>query len=296
MDASPYIHTDLAVEQQPAGISADTPGIAIQVYSEEGCTVTALEILDERGEQTLGKPVGMYYSIDIGVCWYDDAAKTERTAHCIAACLTSLLARHPIGERCVLVAGLGNRSITADRLGPLTADSVNVTRHLRDAEPELYRSLACSEVAGIAPGVAGQTGMESTEILSALVRRLQPGCVIAIDALAARSTDRLATTVQLSDTGIHPGSGIGNHRAAVNAESLGVPVLAIGVPTVVNSSTMVYDALEKAGVTEISDALRQVLDNGKSYFVSLKESDIAVGQLATILSRALNLALGNDYQ
>ena len=125
---------------------------------------------------------------------------------------------------------------------------------------------------------------------------MQPGCVIAIDALAARSTDRLATTVQLSDTGIHPGSGIGNHRAAVNAESLGVPVLAIGVPTVVNSSTMVYDALEKAGVTEISDALRQVLDNGKSYFVSLKESDIAVGQLATILSRALNLALGNDYQ
>ncbi len=194
-------------------------------------------------------------------------------------------------ERCVLAVGLGNRKMTADAVGPSTVDQITVTRHLASMDRPLFESLRHRSVAAITPGVLGDTGMESAETVKAVVRQLKPRAIIAVDALAARSTERLATTVQLCDKGIHPGSGVGNDRPGLNEESLGVPVIAVGVPMVVDSSTLVYDVLENAGITELPAALRRVLENGKSFFVSIKEADAAVKTLSEILSEALDEAL-----
>ena len=176
----------------------------------------------------------------------------------------------------VLVAGLGNAGLTADAIGPLTVEGLHVTRHLMDADQALYRSLGCSALSAIAPGVLGQTGVETLELLRGAVRAVKPDVVILIDALAARSCDRMAATVQISDVGISPGSGVGNRRAPIDRETLGVPVISIGVPTVVQSATLVWDALQSAGIQEIDERLEHVLKSGVNFFVSPKESDVCV--------------------
>jgi len=295
---SSRISTDLAVESIPSDSAADLPGIRTAVRKEDGICITEMEVLNREGEQKTGRARGNYCSLDIGKIWYASPEQQLRTARCIAGCCRRLVQQqgNNLQNASVLVAGLGNREITADCLGSKTADRLNITRHLKHQQPELFDQLAGCEVAAITPGVSGQTGMETTDILRAVVQAIRPGYIIAVDALAARSTDRLATTVQLTDTGISPGSGIGNHRTAVNAETLGVPVIGIGVPTVVSSSTLICDALEKADIHSISPRLEALLANGRSFFVSLKESDIAVHALAGLLSRALNIALNNDYE
>ena len=191
---------------------------------------------------------------------------------------------------CVLVAGLGNSDITADAIGPLTIKNLTVTRHLREMEPKIYSSLGFCEIAALSPGVLGQTGIETVELIRGAVQNCTPDIVIVIDALAARSCERLAATVQISDAGIRPGSGIGNMRMAINTETLGVPVISVGIPTVVNSSTLVYEALNRAGIKEYSQELQEVLENGRSFFVTPKESDIITKQLSLLLSDALSMA------
>ena len=140
------------------------------------------------------------------------------------------------------------------------------------------------------PGVLGQTGIETVELIRGAVENAGPDVVLAIDALAARSCERLAATVQLSDNGINPGSGIGNHRKAICRETVGVPVIALGVPTVVNSATLVYDALRQAGIEEIRPELRQVLENGRSFFVSPKESDVITDRISDLIADAVDMA------
>ena len=150
--------------------------------------------------------------------------------------------------------------------------------------------MASISLSALSPGVLGQTGIETLELLRGTVRSVRPDVMVVVDALAARSCERLASTVQISDTGISPGSGVGNHRAAINRETVGIPVIVLGVPTVVNSSTLVYDALEQAGIHEISPPLRHVLENGKSFFVSPKESDVITEAVSGLLSSAINTA------
>ena len=190
----------------------------------------------------------------------------------------------------VLTVGLGNRDITADALGPKTVDGLLVTRHIKEYKPDIFEKIGQREMSALCPGVVGQTGIETFELIEGAVKRVCPDLVIVIDALAARSVDRLATTVQISDTGIAPGSGIGNKRRRIDRESLGVPVLAVGVPTVVDSATLVYDALGRAGIEETSEELERVLENSRSFFVSLKESDVAVSESARLLANAINYA------
>ena len=149
-------------------------------------------------------------------------------------------------------------------------------------------------LSAISPGVLGETGIETLELIRGAVRSVRPDLVIAVDALAARSCSRLATTVQISDSGIVPGSGIGNHRTAITMETLGVPVISVGVPTVVVSSTLVWDALREAGIDEVSSTLRAVLDNGKRFFVSPKESDLISDAVSELLAGAISEAfVGN---
>jgi spore protease len=188
------------------------------------------------------------------------------------------------------VAGLGNDEITADAIGPETVRRIEVTRHLRTYLPEAYEQIGVCAISALSPGVLGQTGIETVELVRGAAENAKPDVIIAIDALAARSVTRLASTVQLSDAGINPGSGIGNNRRAICLDTVGVPVIALGVPTVVDSSTLVYDALERAGVDKVSRQLTEVLEQGKGFFVSPKESDVIVKKVSALLARSIGQA------
>lgn len=231
--------------------------------------------------------MGKYITLSFDKLWLRERDYFEQTAALLCRHLAALTPPLP-EEGKILIVGLGNREITPDAIGPLTVREINVTAHLKEENPALFERLCTRPVSAVAPGVTGQTGIETLALVRGAIRGCSPSLVILIDALAARSVDRLVTTVQLTDSGIAPGSGVGNHRGAFDRKSLGLPVIALGVPTVVDSATLVYDALEEAGITEVSDSLREVLEEGRSFFVSPKESDIAVETLSKLLAAALN--------
>jgi spore protease len=191
----------------------------------------------------------------------------------------------------VLVVGLGNREITSDAIGPKTADKLTVTRHIKYADEDVWNELDMCEVSALSPGVLGQTGIETVELVRGAVENVRPQLVLAVDALAARSSSRLAATVQLCDSGIAPGSGVGNERGAICLETVGAPVVALGVPTVVDSSTLVYDALAQAGIEQVDERLREILENGRRFYVSPKEADVIAERTAAIIAHAINRAL-----
>lgn len=281
-----YSRTDLAAELD----LGDREGITESSESSDGFTISELTIVTDAAAERLSKPKGRYITIDIGRIWL---AADERF------CSATRLIAKKLGELSVtlvghkpeslLVAGLGNRRITADALGDETCGLITVTRHVKPHR-ELYELLGGREISAVTPGVLGQTGIESAELVAAACERVRPELVVAIDSLCARSTDRLATTVQLGSSGISPGSGIGNRRRSLDAETLGVPVIALGIPTVVDSSTLVTDALEKAGITEYDGTLREVLENGRSFFVTPKETDTIVRELSRLCAEAITLA------
>ena len=211
--------------------------------------------------------------------------EAQAQAEALAAELGALLGLAPGAP--ALVVGLGNRAITPDAVGPGAADHTLVTRHLIDQAPEHFGDFR--PVAALAAGVLGTTGVESGELAQAVAGKVKPGCVIAVDALAARSLDRICATVQLSDTGIVPGSGVGNHRFALNAETLGVPVIAVGVPTVVDGATLALDILEEVGRDDLDPAaLRGV---GGSLMVTPRDIDQRVKDMAKVIGFGIDLAL-----
>ena len=196
----------------------------------------------------------------------------------------------------VLAVGLGNGAMTPDAVGPNTLRRVTATRHLRGYDETLFAALGCCELAALTPGVMGQTGFETGELVRAAVELVRPHLVVAVDALAARSCDRLASTIQLSDGGISPGAGIGNHRMALTEATMGCPVMGVGVPTVVDSSTLVLDALEQAGLVTaeapLPEPLVDVLERGRSFIVTPRDCDEMVSMTCQLLARGLNEAFG----
>ncbi len=287
MEGTEFIRTDLASEAKEAANIENIRGISYRETEVCGVAVSDMKIASEEGSSIIGKPVGRYITVECKKSWLLTDEEKENVITALTDYITELV---PKGDKSVLVVGLGNRDITPDSLGPRTVDGLIVTRHVKAFNPKLFDSIGQEEIAAIAPGVVGQTGIETLELIRGAVERVKPDVVIAVDALAARSVDRLGSTLQLSDTGISPGSGIGNRRREINRTSIGVPVIAIGVPTVVDSSTLVYDALSKAGIENIDSSLKSVLENGRSFFVSLKESDVAVAESASLISSALNRA------
>ncbi len=280
--------TDLAAECLPRKKAAELEGVTLTERDREGITESILTIAEESAAMKLNKPCGTYITLSFAKLWLRENAYFEQTAELLCSHLEALTPKDIPEEGGILIVGLGNRDITPDAIGPLTVREINVTRHLKTENRSLFDRLETRPVSAIAPGVTGQTGIETLELVRGAVKGSAPSLVVLIDALAARSTDRLVTTVQLSDSGISPGSGVGNHRGAFDRSTLGVPVIAIGVPTVVDSATLVYDALEKAGIGGVPDSLRAVLETGRSFFVSPKESDIAVATLSKLLAAALN--------
>lgn len=282
--------TDLALEAreiwtQGAGSDAPLVGVQSSERLRDGYHVTTVRITNQQGEQALGKPVGTYVTLELAGLKRREEDAFPRAVHALADELRPLL---PIrqGEN-VLVVGLGNRAITPDNIGPCAVEHTLVTRHLVHQVPEHFGHLR--PVAALAAGVLATTGVESGELVRAVVDRLHPACVIAVDALASRSLSRICSTVQLADTGITPGSGVGNHRTALNKETLGVPVIALGVPTVVDVATLCADVLAEAGKGELEpESLRGI---GSGLMVTPRDIDQSAADLAKVIGFGINLAL-----
>ena len=275
------VRTDLALEERE---SFDGSGVEIHgVEVEESCDeernvrLTRVKIVSERGAREMGKSRGTYLTLEApGLASPDEDYHRE-----VSEVIADLLRELTGPAESVLVAGLGNRDVTPDALGPQAVSNLMITRHLiREYGREMMGMDGCCVVSGIVPGVMAQTGMETSEILQGIIEETRPDLLIVIDALAARSTRRLGRTVQITDTGIQPGSGVGNHRGSLTKESLGIPVIAIGVPTVVEAAAIVYDA--QGNCEKMPPHL-----NGM--FVTPKNIDEMIKQLSFTLSEALNM-------
>lgn len=277
--------TDLALEarelwQESAGETTKLSGVEARDSRREGIPVTTVSILDRAGEEALGKPRGNYVTLTLEGVAGREADIFQRAVRALAGELAALLKEVP-EDGLVLVAGLGNRAITPDAVGPKVCQNTLVTRHLVQQMPEHFGHLR--PVAALAAEVLGNTGMESGDLVRAVCEEIKPTCVVAVDALASRSLERLCRTVQLADTGITPGSGVGNHRTALDRETLGVPVIAVGVPTVVEAATLCADLL---GGRELPD-----LGAEQNLLVTPKDIDSQVADLSKIIGYGINLAL-----
>ncbi|MFY0545130.1 GPR endopeptidase [Brevibacillus sp. H7] len=248
IDLSGYsIRTDLAVEahelaRQQTG--SEIPGVVIETDDEEpGIKVTRLSVDNEEAGRQIGKLPGRYVTIEVPKLRDNDTKVEEQVTKRLAKELARFLQELGITEeKKALIVGLGNWNVTPDALGPMVVENLLVTRHLFQLAPESVED-GYREVSALSPGVLGITGIETSEIVFGVVEKSKPDFVICIDALASRALHRVNTTIQISDTGIHPGSGVGNKRKAIDEKTLGIPVIAIGVPTVVFASTIVNDAI-----------------------------------------------------
>jgi len=282
--------TDLAVEAreiwaESARETTAISGVQAEDQIAHGYPVTVVRILDQAGERALGKPQGTYITVEL-----DSLNRREEDAfrRGVFALRDQLLPLLHLGEEdTVLVVGLGNQAITPDAIGPMTAKHTLATRHLVDQLPEHFGGFR--RVAVVQTGVLGTTGMESAEMVRAIAQRLRPDRIVAVDALASRKLSRVCRTVQVCDTGIVPGSGIGNNRAALNEQTLGVPVIALGVPTVVDAGTLAADLLEETGKGAVSS--KEFEGFGGNMIVTPKEIDAQVADISKLLGYALNCVL-----
>lgn len=280
--------TDLALEacelwRETAEKTTQLSGVRSRERKIEGYPATEVRILNRRGELALGRPAGTYVTLDLSAYWERGADFFPRAVRAAGRVLKSAL---PDADGAALVVGLGNPAMTPDSVGPLVADCVLVTRHLIASMPKQFAGFR--PVAAFRPGVLGATGVESAEAVLGLVEKIKPAFVIAVDALASRRRARLCATIQISDTGILPGSGVGNRRAALNRETLGVPVIAVGVPTVVDAVTLAVDFLEDNGYEVQEDALRRGPDG---FMVTPRDIDAQVKELSRVVGYAVNWAL-----
>lgn len=270
--------------------SADTQtrlsGVIAREYEREGCRVTHIQITDEEGAQALGKPIGRYITVELEDL--QDPQGFHSAVEAVAEELKPLLEGARGGH--VLVVGLGNRAITPDAIGPAVIEQVMVTRHLVDRLPEMFGHMR--PVSALSPGVLGTTGMESAEIIKGVIERTKPDMVLLFDALASRSLSRLCRTLQLADTGITPGSGVGNARAALNEESLGIPVIAVGVPTVVEAATLLADLADEAGLPSLDE--QTLKGYSGNLIVTPKDIDKTIEDIARVGAYAANRALFPD--
>jgi len=292
------IRTDLALEVRESFPEDDVEirGVILtEEYDEENkIRISTVVIKDEKGAKAMGKPIGTYITIEAPELENSSEDYNKPVSEAIAEQLRKIAGEYNYDD--VLVVGLGNRDVTPDALGPQVVDNLFVTRHLiREFGKEFKERNNLGSVSAISPGVMAQTGMETLEIIKGVIQETKPKLLIVIDALASRSINRLNTTVQLTDTGISPGSGVGNNRKALNMENLGTKVVALGVPTVVDAATIVADTLTEYmqrngfGEEDIFNFISEV--NGQqmyNMFVTPKNIDESVKRISYTISEALN--------
>lgn len=313
------IRTDLALETKERFESdqVEISGVVVEEWYDEEKEIrtTRVVIETENGAKMMGKPVGTYLTVEAPNMAVPDEEYHREISKKLAEDIGELLPE-PKEEVSVLVVGLGNREVTPDSLGPLVADHLHVTRHV----VKEYGKYAMGEeqvylVSAVVPGVTGQTGMETLEIVRGIVQETNPDIVVAVDALAARNSKRLNRTIQITDTGICPGSGVGNHRLALNQETLGVTVIGIGIPTVVDAVTIVNDTMENfIAALESSEALKSVGETLRSYneaekqelireliaphlngmYMTPKTIDDTIRRVSFTISEALNILFSGE--
>lgn len=318
------VRTDLALEEKER-FESDNVEISGVVLEEEydkerEIRITRVKVETENGAKTMGKPVGVYLTMEAPNMAVPDEDYHREVSVKLSGYIQELIEGRSLDtdDLSVLVVGLGNRQVTPDALGPYVADNLCVTRHIVKEYGKYAMGMEHARlVSAIVPGVMGQTGMETLEIVKGVVEETKPDLVIAIDALAARNTRRLNRTIQIADTGIHPGSGVGNHRNGLTKESVGVPVIGIGVPTVVDAATIANDTMENLiDALETSDILKGVGDILRTYnsaekyelvkelisphlngmFVTPKDEDELVKQISYTISEALNMLFTNKEE
>lgn len=276
--------TDLAVEAiENHKTAAALPHVRQSDRTLEGFAVHEVRILSEDAAREIGKPQGRYLTLELDALIRREEDAFPRACKALSTMLRELLP-HP-NDGPVLIAGLGNRMITPDAIGPQTADHVIATRHLVAQSPEVFADWR--PVSALAPGVLGQTGVETGEVICGVLDRVRPAAVIAVDALAAGRLSRLLRTVQLADTGITPGAGVGNARAALNKETLGVPVIAVGVPTVVDGATLAHEISSQLG----QPACEALNDLSQPVMITTRDIDREVADISRMIGYAVNMAL-----
>ena len=286
MDSWSTVRTDLALEARESieDKAEGLHGVGVEErYDEESDVhITKVVVETKNGAKILGKPMGVYITLEAPGMTEPEDDYHQEISSILAEELRSILPE-PDREQSILVVGLGNREVTADSLGPNVVDNLFVNRHIvREYGKVAYNRSKMHLISSLIPGVMAKTGMESAEIIKGVISETKPDVVIVIDALAARSTKRLNRTIQITNTGIHPGSGVGNHRNAITKESLNVPVLALGVPTVVDAATIVGDAMGERPV-----ALKEL----NNMYVTTKDVDQQIQQISHILCDGINKAL-----
>ena len=276
--------TDLAVEAiENHKTAATLPHVRQSDRMLEGFAVHEVRILSEDAAREIGKPQGRYLTLELDALIRREEDAFPRACKALSTLLRELLPRPNDGP--VLIAGLGNRMITPDAIGPQTADHVIATRHLVAQSPAIFADWR--PVSALAPGVLGQTGVETGEVICGVLDRVRPAAVIAVDALAAGRLSRLLRTVQLADTGITPGAGVGNARAALNKETLGVPVIAVGVPTVVDGATLAHEISSQLGQPDC-----EALDDlSQPVMITTRDIDREVADISRMIGYAVNRAL-----
>ena len=276
--------TDLAVEAiENHKTAAALPHVRQSDRTIEGFAVHEVRILSEDAAREIGKPQGRYLTFELDALIRREEDAFPRACKALSTLLRELLP-HP-NDGPVLIAGLGNRMITPDAIGPQTADHVIATRHLVAQSPAIFADWR--PVSALAPGVLGQTGVETGEVICGVLDRVRPAAVIAVDALAAGRLSRLLRTVQLADTGITPGAGVGNARAALNEETLGVPVIAVGVPTVVDGATLAHEISSQLG----QPACEALDDLSQPVMITTRDIDREVADISRMIGYAVNMAL-----
>ncbi len=270
-------------------------GIESKKQTMSGIDIFTMTVLDSDGEQKSGKKRGRYVTANVGRTVMYDSETFEKICASLSEVIGGFL--KPFDGN-FLLAGLGNPRISADSVGTQTAANFIVTRHIKETSPSLFSKFGFSEASAITPDVFGNTGVEAAEIIKGVVDDIKPSCVIAVDALSSRRISRLCTTVQICDTGICPGSGVGNSRAEISQQTVGVPVIAIGVPTVVNASTLITDVLSECGISKESldiNTKKGLFDRvGNDCYVSPKDCEKDIKSISRLVGYALNFAIHKD--
>ena len=277
----------MAVERHEIAGSEDIDGIEINKYDDGGVTVTEIRVTNENGSRALDKPVGSYITVEVTPF----SKANDLFSHQLTV-LSEQVKKLIPDDGLVLVAGLGNKTITPDALGPRAAELIFATRHIGS---ELRKSIGMEGIrnaAVIIPGVLGKTGVETGEIIESVAKKVKPCAVIVIDALASRRLERLGTTVQMATSGVVPGSGVGNARSRIDEQTLGVPVLSVGVPTVVDAATLASDLIEQAGYAADGAEFERLLKPiGERIMVTPKEIDLMIERAAQLVAMSINCAL-----
>ncbi len=317
---SKNVRTDLTLEahelikekaaRENSAEGQGTPGVDVETAGNDDIKITRVRVTSPTGEAAIGKPMGNYITLEVPGLRDNDQALYENTCKALATELAGILKLQE--KSTILVVGLGNWNVTPDALGPKVVSSIMVTRHLLEYVPEQVDK-GVRPVCAVAPGVLGITGIETGEIIRGIVDRIKPDFIIAIDALASRKMERVNTTIQIADTGIAPGSGVGNKRMELSKDTLGIPVIAIGVPTVVDAATMANDTIDLVLDSMIQQApqgtdfytMMKSIDRNEKYMmiqevlkpyignliVTPKEIDEVIEKVSKVIANGLNIAL-----